>query len=322
MQRAFRAAVADIIDKAQLTALRNALRAGNIEAAIEALNIEAAAYQTFVSEIQNTYVAAGETIAAGTVFRFPNLKRAVVRFNVTNRRAESWLQNVSTTRIQQRLLPDQVAAVRTTINSGYALGRHPNKIAIDLVGKVGANGKRTGGVIGLSNPQAEYVSNMRRYLTEDPKRALQMTRRDRRFDAAINKAVESGKPLTSAQIDRMTQRYSDRMLQLRGEGIARTETGMAVSTAKKETFKQYREKTGVPDQAIIKTWSHAGPAKNKGERKTHKDAHKTSVRGLDTPFNIGGVLMQYPLDPDAPASELNNCRCDYSITIDYAMLAV
>lgn len=62
-----------------------------------------------------------------------------------------------------------------------------------------------------------------------------MTRRDKRLDSAIRKAIEAGKPVSAADIERMTQRYTDRLIAKRAEDIARTETGMAVMSSRAES---------------------------------------------------------------------------------------
>ena len=325
LRRAFLLAVQDLRNQTQLTHLRNALRAGDVDAAIRTLNIEPAAYATFAREIGNTYTQAGATIAAGTVWRLPDSSQAVVRFNVTNPRAERWLASVSSDKIT-RITQDTIAAARVTINAGYAQGLHPNRIALDLVGRIGANGRRTGGIIGLSEPQATYIANMRaRLASGDPtemRKVLTMTRRDRRLDGVIRRAIEAGKPVTGADIDRLAGRYKDRLLALRGETIARTETAMAVEDARAETWRQYTEQNGIPDEAVIKRWIHAGAAANEGERPEHEAMHREEVRGLNTPFVLpDGSVMQYPLDPAGGAQNVINCRCTVVNRIDFSMLA-
>jgi hypothetical protein len=325
VRRAFLMAVRDLRNQAQLTRLRDALRRGDIEAAIRALNIDSAAYGTFAREIGNTYTQAGSVVAAGTVWRLPDQSRAVIRFNVTNPRAEAWLRAVSSDRIT-RITQDTVAAARVMIRSGYAAGAHPNRIALDLVGRIGANGRRTGGIIGLSEPQSRYVASMRARLAsgnpQEMRRVLSMTRRDRRLDGIIQRAIAEGRPVSAADIDRMTARYTDRLLALRGETIARTETAMAVEDARQETWRQYRDQHGIPDNAIVKRWIAAGPAAGGNERPDHQALNGTEVEGLETPFTMGdGVQMQHPLDVTAPAEHVINCRCTYTVRIDWAKLA-
>jgi hypothetical protein len=325
LRRAFLIAIQDLRGQAQLTQLRNALQRGDIEAAIRALNIEPSAYATFSREIGNTYTQAGATIAAGTVWRLPDQSRAVIRFNVTNPRAERFLSEVSSQKIT-RITQDTIAAARLTINAGYAAGMHPNRIALDLVGRIGANGRRTGGIIGLSEPQARYVANMRaRLASGDPSemaKVFGMTRRDKRLDGVIRRAIEAGKPVSGADIDRLAGRYSDRLLALRGETIARTETAMAVEDARQEAWRQYTETSGVSPEYIIKRWVSAGPAAGGNERPDHQALNGTEVEGLETPFIMGdGVAMQHPLDPSAPVHHLANCRCTVATFVNWSKLA-
>jgi len=48
------------------------------------------------------------------------------------------------------------------------------------------------------------------------------TRRDKRFDGIVRQAMSCGQPVGQLYIDRMAGRYSDRLLALRGETIARS----------------------------------------------------------------------------------------------------
>jgi hypothetical protein len=321
VRRAFLMSINDIRSRVTLREIRDAIAANDIPRAIRALNLEPAAYGAFSEAIRNTYTQAGAVAMAGTVWRFPDLSRAVVRWDMDNPRARDWLTTRSSTRITGDLIPQQVQAVRGIIEAGYGLGRGPRDIALDIVGRIGATGRRTGGVLGLNGPQQQWVANMRNYLTNDPARAFGMTRRDRRFDAAIQRAIDTGTPLTRAQIDRMVDRYSDRLLQSRGNAIARTETAQAVNAARAEAMQQGLDATGIPDSAVIKVWKHGGAAATK-ERPDHADMHNVEVQGLNTPFVLpSGATCEYPLDPSLPADEVINCRCSYFIRIDYASLA-
>jgi hypothetical protein len=89
-----------------------------------------------------------------------------------------------------------------------------------------------------------------------------MTRRDKRLDATIRKAIEAGKPVSAADIERMTQRYTDRLIAKRAEDIARTETGMAVMSSRAESWEQAAETLGYDASAVIKTWIHGGGVKD------------------------------------------------------------
>jgi hypothetical protein len=320
VRRAFMMSINDIRRNVTLRQLIDAIEAGDIPRAIRVLNLEPAAYATFSEAIRNTYTQAGAVAMAGTVWRFPDMSKAVVRWDFDNPRARQWLLNWSSTKITGDLIPGQVSAVRAAIEAGYGLGRGPRDIALDIVGRVGVNGRRTGGILGLNGPQEQWVRNMREYLANDPKRALAMTKRDRRFDAAIRRAID-GEPLSKAQIDKITNRYSDRLLKLRGDTIARTETAQAVNGARSEAMRQGLDATGIDPQFVTKRWLHGGPAATK-ERPDHAQMHGEEVVGLDTPFVLpDGTTCQYPLDPSLPVEHVANCRCSYVINIDYAKLA-
>jgi hypothetical protein len=321
VRRAFMMSINDIRNRITLRELRDAIAENDIPRAIRALNLEPAAYGTFSEAIRNTYTQAGAVAMSGTVWRFPDLSRAQVRWDFDNPRARQWLLNWSSTKITGDLIPSQITAVRGVIEAGYGLGRNPRNIALDIVGRIGANGRRTGGVLGLNGPQQQWVSNMRNYLTNDPVRALNMTRRDRRFDAAIRKAIETGTPLKQEQIDRMVGRYSDRLLQSRGNAIARTETAQAVNSARQEAMQQGLDAVGISDEFIEKVWLHGGAAETKA-RPDHEAMHRESVMGLNTPFVLpSGATCQYPLDPALGAEEVINCRCSYVTRVRYDLLA-
>ncbi len=321
VRRAFMMSIRDIQSKVTLRELRDALQAGDVDRAIRALHLERGAYTAFSETVRNTYTQAGAVAMAGQVWRFPDMSKAVVRWDMDNPRARRWIEEWSSRKITGELIPQQVQAVRTAIEAGYSAGRGPRDIALDIVGRMGANGRRTGGIVGLNEPQARYVQNMREYLQNDPRRALSMTKRDKRFDRTILKAINEGKPLKKAQIDKMTNRYSDRLLKARGDAIARTETAQSVNAAKSEAMKQGLDETGIPDSAIVKVWKHAGPAATK-ERTGHEMMHNEEVRGVDTPFVLpDGTSAQYPLDPALPARHTINCRCSVFHRIRYDLLA-
>src|SRR5690606_3946067 len=93
----------------------------------------------------------------------------------------------------------QQAAVRAVVQSGRALGRTAQQIAQDIVGRSHAGSRRVGGVIGLGEGESRWLAGAREQLqSNDPAQLRQyLTRslRDRRFDAAVRKAIETGKAI-------------------------------------------------------------------------------------------------------------------------------
>lgn len=322
--KAFNDAIANITNNAKLGRIVAALERGDINAAIIAMDFDKAAFDAVNGAVRSAYAEAGALVVTNTVWRGIDGQRVVVYWNASNPRAERWLADVSS-QFVTRLSNEAREIMRDVIQSGYAKGYGPRQIGLDLVGRIGANGRRNGGLIGLSNPQSKAVEHMRDILTtgQGYDKLFNMTKRDRRYDAMIRRAMESGTPLTQAQIDKITGRYSDRLLKLRGDTIARTETAQAVEAARQEAFAQWQDKTGVEDKYIIRRWDHAGGGKS--SRDWHMEMDGWTVRGMTEPFvTPRGARMMYPLDGSlgAGAVELVNCRCMQTILVDYKAMAV
>jgi hypothetical protein len=120
----------------------------------------------------------------------------VFRFDVKNPRAEDIIRQRSSEQITA-VTENTRQAARVLIEAGYASGRNPNDIALDLVGKVNrATGNREGGIIGLTGPQTQAALNLRDRLASgtasEMRKVLGMGLRDKRFDSVIEGAIKSG----------------------------------------------------------------------------------------------------------------------------------
>jgi hypothetical protein len=313
LSAAFLKGVSNITNSARLAEITRALSIGP-DAVISVLNIEDAAFNDYRAELLRIYGQSGIDTADGLRFKYQNGQRVVVRFNTLSPRVETYARNVIGTKITN-ITNEAISNVRNTIADGYALGRSRDRIATDLIGRL-QDGKRVGGVIGISDQQRVWVNNMRAALATDPKRALDYTKRDRRFDKLIKASVRDGKPLTMAQIDRIASQYSDKLLKSRGLTIARTEASRAIEEGKYEAWKQALEKTGIPEQFVIRTWNHTG--RGVKDRPSHIAMNGRQVRGLTLPFVLNdGTDMITPHDTTygAGAEHIINCQCvaDYSI---------
>lgn len=252
----------------------------------------------------------------------PKSTAAIIRFDVANPRAEARIERFAGRRITE-IVENTRSAVRATILSGYEQGQGPRSIALDLVGRINTStGQREGGVIGLTSGQAQAATNLRsRLLSGDPEemvKVFNMSLRDKRFDSTIQKAIENEEPVPTNVVDTMFDRYTNNALKLRGETIARTETGDAVHEAAQEAFEQGLEKTGYSKQSVTKVWRSASDDR---VRDTHAEMDGQEVVGIDTPFTSpSGAQMKHPLDGSlgAPPEEIINCRCDMEINIDFS----
>jgi len=210
--------------------------------------------------------------------------------------------------------------IRLTLAAGAEFGRNPRAVALDLVGRIGATGRRTGGVVGLTDPQAGFVTAARRQLASgDPAQLrayLARELRDRRFDGFVRRAIEAGKPVPASTVDRMTGRYADRLLLLRGETIARTEALTAFNEARDEAFRQAVETAGIEPDAVTKKWDSAADAR---VRENHAAMNGQRVKFTEPFRSPGGAQMMHPGDTSlgAGAAEIINCRCISTARINH-----
>jgi hypothetical protein len=208
------------------------------------------------------------------------------------------------------IVDDQRQAIRDTIEAAIAKGQSPAKTALDLIGRLDKiTGRRSGGIIGLTAKQAEYVRAMRAELLSGDANYFTRTRRDKRLDGLVRRAFEAGKPPSAADIDRITGRYSDRLLQLRGETIARTEGINAYRAGNIEAYRQMVDGGAVREDQLAREWDSTLDSRT---RLQHIQMEGVQVRGLSQPFNMpDGTRMMHPGDASlgAGADQIVNCRC-------------
>lgn len=160
--------------------------------------------------------------------------------------------------------------------------------------------------IGLTSYQQRMVDNYRRLLETNSRQALDRALRDRRYDRGLENAIEAGEVLPQDRIDLMVDRYRDRLLQLRGETIARTESQRVAEEVRHISTMQVAEQAGIPHAWIIKQWMSTRDAR---VRDTHR-AMDGQARMLDDPFESpSGATLMHPGDSTAPPEEVINCRC-------------
>jgi hypothetical protein len=216
------------------------------------------------------------------------------------------------------IIADQKDAVRQVVRAGLEAGRGPRDVALDIVGRINrATGRREGGILGLTSGQTDAVIRARSELANLDAGYFRRVRRDARFDGLVRRAIRDDKPLSSADINKITGRYSDRLLQLRGETIARTEGITALGAGQFEGFQQLVDSGQVREDQIERTWQATGDART---RIDHLAMNKQQVKGLHEPFIApDGSRLLYPRDIShgASASETINCRCYMKIRVRY-----
>lgn len=356
---AFAAAIQDIRSASQLRAIEAAIErgyaTGNIARAVQevstAINLGSEFFAPLDRQIVEAFIEGGAYQVGLLPKRPPNTApRLVARFDHRNPRAEAWTRR-NTGRLIAEITRDTENVIRETITAGFEENRGQRAIALDLIGRTEGN-QRTGGLIGLHSRQAAAVRKARAELMADKSlvnaEILKMTkiekwrkrpadevraeavrrvrysyftrdRRDKRFDATVRKAITAGKPLSAADVDNITARYSDRLLQLRGATIARTEGNKAMQAGRTEAMQQLIDSGKVPASAVSKIWDAViGPR----TRDSHIGLNGQEVKWGE-PFvsPVTGALLDHPHDEDAPGSEVISCRCTMRTRIDYTQLA-
>lgn len=92
-------------------------------------------------------------------------------------------------------------------------------------------------------------------------------------------------------------------LEARAETIAKVEMGRAYSAATVEGLGQAAR--SVPE--MQKEWWHAGHPKTPRINHVRLNGQRQPV---DKPFHYGGLIIDYPRAPTAPAQEVINCGCE------------
>lgn len=313
--RAFTEAFLTVRSQVQVQRLAELIAAGDIEGAADLLGIGSAQLAEFSEGLRGVYMAGGRqgmTELPTVTMRIAGRRvRLQARFDIRNERAEAWLRTQSS-RLVREIAADQRNLVRLIVSEGTALGQNPRRTALDLVGRLSATGQRQGGVIGLTSQQGQFVANARAdLLSGDPARMrayLGRARRDKRFDRTVLKAIKEGRTLGAADVDKITGRYADKLLQLRGENVARTEALTAFNQAREEAFRQTIDAGGLRPENVRKVWSATGDNRT---RESHAALEGAEV-GIDEAFTADtGAQLMHPGDTSlgAGAEDVINCRC-------------
>lgn len=332
VERAYIEAVRTVIDRATLGDIISGVAMADVEAVLGALRMDSAALSLTVEEIRAAFIAGGMMEA----------EAARILFDVRNPLAERWLAQESAEFVT-RITVAQRAAVQVALEQGLVLGQNPRQTALDIVGRVGRTGRRTGGLVGLADTQAKYVYTMRTALSgqygvgisglnyageplkkfwigEDGRLHSTLTRRDRRFDSVIARAIRGGGELSRTQIDQITGRYADRLLQTRGENLARTETIAALNSGRSNALDQAVQAGDVEKQYIENVWQSTGDPRTRHAHMEMNGQRRAYGQPFDSP--TGGQMM-FPGDTSLGAGpeDVINCRCYMRQEINFAAQA-
>jgi hypothetical protein len=264
------------------------LEQGQAQAAIQVMSQDIG--PGLATALDAAYTAAG--LSTAEVLR--SQVDTLFDFNTTNQRAVA-AQQSTRLRLVREFTSEQRLASSRFLQDAFARGLAPVEQARVL---------RLS--IGLTDHQAQTVLNYRRQLESLDTRALTRQLRDRRFDSTLRTAAARGQPLTTAQIDRMTDRYQERWVRFRAQTIAETESLAAVGAAEEELFEQAVEAGVVQAADVVNTWRTNPP----NVRASHR-AMNNQKRALGEKFQSGlGNFLRFPGDPQAPAADRVRCKCN------------
>ena len=320
VRQAFIDAIQDVTDNVVLAQVVEALERGDENAAWRALGYNPSVFNRFTASLTVAFEQ-GAMIVLSTLPKFVTDATGIktrTRINMRDRSAEEWLRNESSTLITQ-IETDMRENVRIAVQNGLAEGRNPRNTALDIVGRINHNtGHREGGIIGLGQREARWAESARARLLTLDEAYLSMALRDKRFDATVRTAIETGKPLPVATVDRLVDRYRDNALRARGENIGRTETLAALNRSEFEANRQAIEQAQLPSAAVRKVWDSAGDRK---VRPSHR-ALEGQSRAMDEAFlsPLTGARMMHPGDTSlgAGGDDVVQCRCRVKYQLDFA----
>ncbi|MGB3898186.1 MAG: head morphogenesis protein [Mesorhizobium sp.] len=291
----------------------------DIAGAVRALGIDDVAFRPLEEAIRQTFNAGGiDAVSGMPTLRDPDGYQVRVQWDIRNLGAEAWLREHSTTLVTN-IVADQQVALRTAFEEGLARGDNPTRTAITVAGRVNrATGRRQGGIVGLTGAQGRFVANARQeLLAGDPegiRNYLDRSRRDKRFDRTVAKALRERKPLPRETVDKIVGRYADGLLKLRADTIALNETFNSLAASKDLAFRQQIEAGKLRADAVTKTWHHT-PQEH--PRVQHVEMQGQKVQ-FDQPFVApDGTLIPYPHAPGVPAKHTLGCKCLAEYRIDF-----
>lgn len=303
VQKAFKEAIAAHVGSIDAKALERLIAEGRLQEAIDLLRVNQAFTFPLTEAVRASFIAGGSL----TKDALPLVIRAQFGFG-NNPRAEQWARAMSSTMIQA--VDDNLPVIQGYIATAANEGIPARRVALDITGRMDAfSGRRSGGLLGLNVPQTEWAISARGELARLDDHYFTRTLRDKRLDPLVRRAIRDGKPLTSAEIDKIAGRYSDRLLAARGRVIAQTETLNALRAGQREGWLQAVETGAVDAAQIERTWL---ATKDGRTRHDHTLMNGQAHRGMSEPYTFpDGTMALFPGDSSlgASAKETILCRC-------------
>ena len=310
LDRSFFESWRDMVAAITLADVIRGVERGDVPYIVEAMNMNPAYLAPLGEAIRRQHTRMGQAaMAAFPQVRPQGVPATRLRFDTSNPRAQAAIAR-HTTEILTEVVGAQAGAVQLVLQDGLERGLNPRETGLNLVGRADRRGVRTGGIVGIDEYRAGWVVQAGRELQSDRPEMLQRFLSRRLAPAAgdyraqrILRAIAAERPLTAQEALDALEFYEGRVLRLRGETIARTETLFALSAAQQEAMEQAVDFGAIHREDVTRVWDATLDART---RPDHRAVHGQR-RGMEEPFSVGGELLQYP--GTGSARQRINCRC-------------
>ena len=267
------------------------LRQQRYEEAIDLISTDVAT--KIANAASQQYLQAGQVTA---IFLSGKLRQTVV-FDPVHQEAVQEIQQNRLNFIRE-FTQQQRDATRAAITDGITRGLNPRDQARNFRSSVG-----------LTLKLQQWVQNYREALARTAQgdlSALRRERRDARFDRSVRGAARRKRPpLTLQEINRMVQRYNERLILYRSQVIARTEALRSLHAGTHQMYLQAISDGAIDPNSIRRTWATAADER---VRQSHRLLNGVK-RGINETFPALGGPLRFPGDPQGAASETIQCRC-------------
>jgi len=237
--------------------------------------------RTFQAEVMEAMREGGK---AGQLQMGPKLASTMGSLDLTNPAALTYLRETLPTQIRE-ITQESVEAVQAALLRGFEEGRPAVQIAREVRDS-----------IGLTRSQSQAVANFRREL--ETGQLIGKTPSKRRLSATEQaqagrffREAQAGRPVSRKQIDTITSRYHDSLLNRRAKNIARTETTRAFGEGQTALWDQAVERGLLDPSKTRRKWLVTRDERLREQHAAVPPLNPDGVR-LDEPFNtpIGPVM--------------------------------
>lgn len=285
---AFIEAVERVRRGADVSSITEALKRGDVEAAVAALELDAllARLRGMVESLTEVYLRGGatmaEAIASGYTgrpieFRFDTYSDSVVQF------VRSYQFD-----LVQNIDRDTRDAVRAVMSEGYRAQLAPSAMARELRDAVGLNER-----------QGRALSNFKRALEKGDAAMATQRALGVRLEQRVRRTIRDGG--RKEQIAELVEAYRQRLIRQRAEAIARTESIRMLNAGQHEALRQAVGDGALNGNTLKRYWLVADDERTcpvcTGIARSNRDGV-----GVEEPFrSSNGPIMNPPAHP--------NCRC-------------